>query len=103
MALGNTQMVHGPEFDNLSPMAKDYLIAMSQDDGPSNTRVIAERIHRDVKYASVYRAQLIKEDVIEQTGFGYVDFKIPYLRDYLKEHAVHHQTKKDIAKAQTED
>lgn len=96
-------MVHGPEFDNLSPMAKDYLIAMSQDDGPSNTRVIAERIHRDVKYASVYRAQLIKEDVIEQTGFGYVDFKIPYLRDYLKEHAVHHQMKKDIAKAQTED
>lgn len=32
----------------------------------------------------------------------YVDFKIPYLRDYLKEHAVHHQMKKDIAKAQAE-
>ncbi|PJM75765.1 ATP-binding protein [Bifidobacterium simiarum] len=89
-------MVHAPAFDGLSAMAKDYLIAMSQDDGPSRTADIARRIERNAQFASVYRAQLIEEDIIEPAGYGYVDFKIPYLRDYLKEHAAHHQMKMTI-------
>lgn len=89
-------MVHAPAFDGLSAMAKDYLLAMSQDDGPSSTADIANRLERSAQYASVYRAQLIEEDIIESTGYGYVDFKIPYLRDFLKEHAAHHQMKMTI-------
>lgn len=89
-------MVHAPAFDGLSAMAKDYLLAMSQDDGPSSTADIANRLERSPQYASVYRAQLIEEDIIESTGYGYVDFKIPYLRDFLKEHAAHHQMKMTI-------
>lgn len=89
-------MVHAPAFEGLSAMAKDYLLAMSQDDGPSSTADIANRLERSAQYASVYRAQLIEEDIIESTGYGYVDFKIPYLRDFLKEHAAHHQMKMTI-------
>lgn len=96
-------MVHAPAFDGLSAMAKDYLLAMSQDDGPSSTSEIAARIERSPQYASVYRAQLIEEDIIEPTGYGYVDFKIPYLRDYLKEHAAHHQMKMTIQQMMEED
>lgn len=96
-------MVHAPAFDGLSAMAKDYLLAMSQDDGPSSTSEIATRIERSPQYASVYRAQLIEEDIIEPTGYGYVDFKIPYLRDYLKEHAAHHQMKMTLQKMMEED
>lgn len=90
-------MVHGPALDGLSPMGRDYLLAMAQDDGPSSTRDIAKRLERDPGYANVYRTQLIKEDIIYQSSYGYVDFKLPYLRDYLREHGAFHQMRKTIA------
>ena len=90
-------MVHGPALDGLSPMGRDYLLAMAQDDGPSSTGDIARRLERDPGYANVYRTQLIKEDIIYQSSYGYVDFKLPYLRDYLREHGAFHQMRKTIA------
>lgn len=85
--LGDT--VHGPELDGLSPIDKTYLLAMAQDDGPSSTSVIAERMGKDVRYASIYRMRLIEAQVIEEKGYGRVDFAIPYLREYLREHAAY--------------
>ena len=85
--LGDT--VHGPELDGLSPIDKTYLLAMAQDDGPSSTSVIAERMGKDVKYAGIYRMRLIEAQVIEDRGYGKVDFAIPYLREYLREHAAY--------------
>jgi hypothetical protein len=41
----------------------------------------------DRKYASVYRVRLIEAELIEPAGHGYIDFAVPYLRDYLREHA----------------
>ncbi|PJM78433.1 ATP-binding protein [Bifidobacterium scaligerum] len=89
-------MVHGPAVDKLSAMSRDYLLAMAQDDGPSSTNEIAKRLERDAIYANVYRTQLIKEDIIYQSAYGYVDFKLPYLRDYLREHGAYHQMRKTI-------
>ncbi|MGO5374319.1 ATP-binding protein [Bifidobacterium thermophilum] len=89
-------MVHGPALDSLSPVARDYLLAMAQDDGPSSTRDVARRLERDAGYANVYRTQLIKEDIIYATGYGYVDFKLPYLRDYLREHGAYHQMRRTL-------
>ena len=37
--------------------------------------------------ASQYRLRLIAADMIHSTGRGFVDFSLPYLRDYLREHA----------------
>ncbi|KFI97001.1 ATP-binding protein [Bifidobacterium stellenboschense] len=90
-------MVHGPAVDKLSAMSRDYLLAMAQDDGPSSTSVIAKRLERGLIYANVYRTQLIKEDIIYQSSYGYVDFKLPYLRDYLREHGAYHQMRRTIA------
>lgn len=33
------------------------------------------------------RLRLIASELIESTSHGYVDFALPYLRDYLREHA----------------
>lgn len=90
-------MMHGPALDGLSAMSRDYLLAMAQDDGPSATSDIAKRLERDLGYANVYRTQLIKEDIIYQSSYGYVDFKLPYLRDYLREHGAYHQMRKNLS------
>ncbi|MBT1180219.1 ATP-binding protein [Bifidobacterium vespertilionis] len=98
--LGDT--VHGPELDGLSPVDKTYLLAMAQDDGPSSTSTIAERMGKDIKYASMYRMRLIEAQVIQDCGYGRVDFAIPYLRQYLREHAVHIRMAAGLEEAQTE-
>ena len=85
--LGDT--VHEPELDGLSPVDKTYLLAMAQDDGPSSTSTVAERMGKDVKYAGIYRMRLIEAQVIRDCGYGRVDFAIPYLREYLREHAAY--------------
>ncbi|OZG59407.1 ATPase AAA [Bifidobacterium tissieri] len=85
--LGDT--VHGPELDGLSPIDKTYLLAMAQDDGPSSTAAIANRMGKDAQYANMYRMRLIEAQVIEERGYGKVDFAIPYLREYLREHAAY--------------
>ncbi|NMM94830.1 ATP-binding protein [Bifidobacterium oedipodis] len=83
--LGDT--VHGPELDGLSAVDKTYLLAMAQDDGPSSTGAIAERMGKTINYANTYRTRLIEAQVIKDLGYGLVDFAIPYLREYLREHA----------------
>ncbi|MGH9115277.1 MAG: hypothetical protein ACRDWW_05545 [Acidimicrobiales bacterium] len=41
----------------------------------------------DVRYASQYRLRLIAAELIEAVRRRYVDFALPYLREYLREHA----------------
>ena len=85
--LGDT--VHGPELDGLSAVDKTYLLAMAQDDGPSSTSEIAKRMGKGAGYANMYRTRLIEAQVIKDAGYGLVDFAIPYLRKYLREHAAY--------------
>ncbi|KFI97315.1 hypothetical protein [Bifidobacterium stellenboschense] len=42
---------------------------------------------KSVKYAGRYRMRLLEVQVIVDKGYGKVDFAIPYLREYLREHA----------------
>lgn len=81
--------VHGPEMDGLSPIDKTYLLAMAQDDGPSSTSAVAKRMGKSLNYANIYRTRLIDAQVIRDMGYGKVDFAIPYLRRYLREHAAY--------------
>ncbi|BDR54238.1 ATPase AAA [Bombiscardovia apis] len=82
--LGNT--VHGPELDGLSQVDRTYLLAMAKDDGPSFTAEIAKRLKQSQTYANIYRTRLLDGDFIKNAGWGRVDFAIPYLRQYLREH-----------------
>lgn len=87
--LGST--VHETALADLSDVDRTYLVAMSQDPGESSTGEVARRLGETPYYASTYRARLIAAGVIEPTRRGYVDFTIPYLREYLREHAARYE------------
>jgi hypothetical protein len=78
-------LVHEPALRSISGTDRSFLVAMSNDDGPSKMSDIADRLNADAKYAGFYRRRLIDAELIEATDHGYVDFALPYLRDYLRE------------------
>jgi hypothetical protein len=80
-------LVHEPALADLPGVARTFLLAMAQDDGPSKMSDIASRLKVDANYASQYRLRLIATELIEPAGHGRVDFTMPYLRDYLRERA----------------
>jgi hypothetical protein len=80
-------LIHEPALADASDIDKSFLLAMAKDDGPSKMADIQQRLNVDVNYASQYRLRLIAAELIEPTRHGYVDFAVPYLREYLREHA----------------
>lgn len=81
------QLVHAAALSDLSNVDRSFLAAMAHDEGPSRIGDIADRLGVDTDYAGQYRLRLIAAEVIEPRGYGYVDFTLPGLRDYLREHA----------------
>lgn len=81
-------LVYEPALADASAIDKSFLLAMAKDDGPSRMADIQHRLDVDVNYASQYRLRLIAAELIEPARHGYVDFALPYLREYLRDHAV---------------
>ncbi len=79
-------VVHEAAIADLSEIDRTFLLAMAQDDGPSKMSDLAGRLTVDTNYASQYRLRLIANELIESVGHGMVDFSLPYLRDYLRDH-----------------
>lgn len=79
-------LVHEPAIADLTGVARTFLLGMAHDDGPSKMSDIAARLNVGATYASQYRLRLIATELIEPVGHGRVDFTMPYLRDYLREH-----------------
>lgn len=80
-------LVHEPSLVDLSPVDRTFLLAMSEDDGPSRMTDIAARLDVDANYASQYRLRLLAAEMITASAYGRVNFVAPYLREYLREHA----------------
>jgi len=80
-------LVHEPAIADLPAVARTFLLAMAHDDGPSKMSDVAARLDVDSNYASQYRLRLIATELIEPVGHGRVDYTMPYLREYLREHA----------------
>lgn len=80
------RLIHEPALAGQSEVARSFLAAMALDDGPSKTADIASRLGVDANYVSQYRLRLIAAELIAPTRHGYVDFTLPYLRDYLRDH-----------------
>jgi hypothetical protein len=80
-------LIHEPALSAASDIGKSFLLAMAQDDGPSKMADIQERLGVDVNYASQYRLRLIAAGLIYPARRGYVDFALPYLREYLRQHS----------------
>lgn len=82
------EMVHAPALKGLSGVDRSYLAAVAVDDGPARTADVAARMKVEARYAASYRQRLISAELIESTSYGYVDFTLPYLREYLREHVI---------------
>jgi hypothetical protein len=80
-------LVHETALADLSVIDRSVLVAMAHDEGPSRMGDIATRLGVNANYASQYRLRLLAAGVIRSAGHGLVDFELPYLRDYLQEHA----------------
>ena len=62
-----------------------FLNAMTLDEKESSMQDIYQRLKVDSSYANVYRTRLIQSGIIQQRRRGFVEFAVPYLKDYLKE------------------
>lgn len=80
-------LIHEPALSAVSDIDKSFLLAMAHDNGLSKMADIQRRLDVDVNYASQYRLRLIAAELIHPTRRGYVDFALPYLREYLRDHA----------------
>lgn len=80
-------LVHEPALADTSEVEKAFLFAMASDDGASKMADIQRRLAVDANYASQYRLRLIAAELIEPVRHGYVDFAVPYLREYLRARA----------------
>jgi hypothetical protein len=78
-------LVHESALSAISDVDRDFLRAMTEDDGPSRMADIQERLGVDINYASQYRLRLIAAELIQPARRGYVEFALPYLREFLRE------------------
>ena len=81
-------LVYEPALADASDVDKTFLLAMAKDDGPSKMADIQQRLGVSESYASQYRLRLIAAELIESKKRGFVDFALPYLREYLRDEAV---------------
>jgi hypothetical protein len=59
-------LVHEPSLADVSVVDRTYLLAMAQDDGPSRTGDIAQRMGVGTNYASQYRARFITAELVRR-------------------------------------
>ena len=69
--------------DELSPRDLEFCRAMLDDDGPSCSSDIAERLNRSSSNVSTYKRRLLDSGVIQELGRTRFDFALPLLREYL--------------------
>jgi hypothetical protein len=76
--------VHETSMADLSDMDKNFLVAMAIDDGPAKASDLAKRLGKDANYISQYRKRLLDAGVTVEAGYGYLDFAIPLMREYIR-------------------
>lgn len=76
----------GPIWHQLSPRKRQFLVAMSYDDGPSRIADIIRRIESNKNVVNSLRRQLIDEGIIAPSGHGLVEFSRPQVKDMAIEY-----------------
>ena len=75
--------VHKLIFADLSNLDREFLFAMSEDEGCSPVSVIGERMKKKKNFISLYRERLISAGVVKPDGHGKLCFNYPYMREFL--------------------
>ena len=85
------EAVCAPIYYGLRSPQRLFIEAMALDEGrPTRMADVIERTERTQSWASKYRASLIRERVIEATGYGLVRFATPHLGDFIREKVLWH-------------
>lgn len=80
--------VHAPALRGIPGRELEYLAHMARGTRPMPTGEIAEAMGIPANQQSTYRRRLIERGLIAPAGYGRVDFALPYLGEYLREHKV---------------
>ncbi len=80
-------LVYEPSIAATTDVDKSFLLAMAKDDGPSRMADIAARLGVTAGYAGQYRLRLIDAELIVAAGYGRVNYALPNMREYLRQHA----------------
>lgn len=83
--LGET--VYLPAIDNLTALELQFLMAMSEDIEHSRPKDISQRLGRTSQTINTYRLRLLEAGIIENTGYGQLDFALPGLGTWLRDKA----------------
>ena len=73
-----------PILKPLSDQDIAFLRAMAEDDGPSKSSDLCERLGKTNSYIQPYRARMIEAGIIESPRKGILEFAVPYLSEYLR-------------------
>ena len=73
----------GTTLSQLSAKDIAFLNAMTEDEKESSMQNICQRLKVDSAYANRYRTRLLQAGIISQSRRGFVEFAVPYLKDYL--------------------
>lgn len=79
----NERVVIEAALSTASGRDRDFLLAMAVDQGPSSAADIGARTGMRPNSVGNYRTRLVDAGLIEPAGYGFVDFAIPGLREYL--------------------
>lgn len=81
------QNVYELMFNELSGKDKEFLIAMAKDSTHTKFGDIALRMDQGKNYISTYRFRLITNGIIKAAGYGYLDFALPYLNEFVRDYS----------------
>lgn len=81
--------IHEPSLTKLSALERSVLAAMAADDGPTKVSTLRERVGSiSRQHLNNIRIKIIDAGLVYVPKRGELDFALPYLRDYLREHVV---------------
>ena len=72
-----------PVWKALSPVDRQFLLAMAQDETVSHVADIADRLGKDGNYVNYYRRRLLRTGVVAVEGRGRLRFAHPVMREWL--------------------
>lgn len=78
------RQIYEPTLAKLTPRQRDYIFAMSQQTQPVESADISSHLRLSKQATNNLRRQLIDLGVIVSPRRGYVDFTLPYMRDFLR-------------------
>jgi hypothetical protein len=80
--------IHSVSLRDLSEVDRTFLAYMAVGKTPVTMAEMIERMNVSKGYANAYKARLVEAGVVETVARGKIDFSIPYLKDYLADHAI---------------